>query len=160
MFGNGRDAKSSDSIEFTYQPKPNPQVQEVEMHPNLPVPTDTYLPMDIFNSIGDIVMNSLPPQQVLEPPVTAPAPTPAPAPVPVVLPPVSDEQDWQSLCVLLGELHNKGQLSSQHVKELCDYIKRRDTLLLQAFRSARTASTTEQLQANFKQYLSGMLCDL
>ena len=24
--------------------------------------------------------------------------------------------DWQSLCVLLGELHQKGDLSSQHVK--------------------------------------------
>ena len=45
-------------------------------------------------------------------------------------------------------------------QDLCEFIKRRDTLLLQAFRSSRTASTSEQLQANFKQYLSGMLCNL
>ena len=45
-------------------------------------------------------------------------------------------------------------------QELCEYIKRRDTLLLQAFRSSRTASTKQQLQVNFKQYLSGMLSNL
>lgn len=81
MFGNGRDAKSSDPIEFTYKPKPNVQVQEVEMHPSMPIPTDTFLPVEIFNSIGDIVMNNLP-QQVLEPP----------APEPVILPAVNEEQ--------------------------------------------------------------------
>ena len=46
------------------------------------------------------------------------------------------------------------------LQDLCEYIKRRDTLLLQAFRSSKTAGTSEQLQANFKQYLSGMLCNL
>ena len=81
MFGNGRDAKSSDPIEFTYKPKPNVQVQEVEMHPSMPIPTDTFLPVEIFNSIGDIMMNNLP-QQVLEPP----------APEPVILPAVNEEQ--------------------------------------------------------------------
>lgn len=128
-------------------------------------------------------------------------------------------EDWQALCVLLGELYQNGELSSQHLKvifiladflkliillfllfyekafyylnsvpffclplgftralllyqqfkyafaccvlqDLCEYIKRRDTLLLQAFRSSKTAGTSEQLQANFKQYLSGMLCNL
>ena len=84
-FGNGRDAKSSDPIEFTYKPKPNFQVQEVEMHPSLTV--ETLLPMDIF-SVGEIVMNGLPPEQVLEPPTQAPLPAPAA----VVPPPVNDEQ--------------------------------------------------------------------
>ncbi|XP_068702546.1 nuclear factor of activated T-cells, cytoplasmic 2-like isoform X2 [Montipora foliosa] len=162
MFGNGRDAKSSEPIEFTYKPNPKLEVEEVEMLSSLPVSTERFLPLEIFNSVGDIVMNGSPCQQVLQPPAPepAPVPTPAPAALPVALPPVNDEQDWQSLCVLLGELYQKGELSSQHVKDLCNYIKRRDTLLLQAFRSSRTASTTEQLQANFKQYLSGMLCNL
>lgn len=84
-FGNGRDAKSSDPIEFTYKPKPNFQVQEVEMHPSLTV--ETLLPMDIF-SVGEIVMNGLPPEQVLEPPLQAPLPAPAA----VVTSPVNDEQ--------------------------------------------------------------------
>lgn len=83
-FGNGRDAKSSDPIEFTYKPKPNLQVQEVEMHPSLPIATDTFLPLEIFNSVGDIVINNLPQQQVLEPV--------APAPAPAVLPSVNEEQ--------------------------------------------------------------------
>ena len=114
MFGNGRDAKSSDPIEFTYQPKPNPQVQEVEMHPDLSVPTDTYLPMDIFNSIGDIVMNSLPPQQALEPPVAAPAP--APAPVTVVLPVANDEQGKLLVTFLSAAF--------LHCKEYCCLVPR------------------------------------
>lgn len=84
-FGNGRDAKSSDPIEFTYKPKPNFQVQEVEMHPSLTV--ETLLPMDIF-SVGEIVMNGLPPEQVLEPPLQAPLSAPAA----VVTSPVNDEQ--------------------------------------------------------------------
>lgn len=156
VFGNGRDSKSSEPIEFTYKPSPKLQVQEVEMLPNLPDPADTFLPMEMFNSIGDIVMNSLTHQQTLQP--SLPAPVPAPVPV---LPQANDEQeDWQALCVLIGELYQNGALSSQHVKDLCEYIKRRDTLLLQAFRSSKTAGTSEQLQANFKQYLSGMLCNL
>ncbi|XP_044176436.1 nuclear factor of activated T-cells, cytoplasmic 4-like isoform X4 [Acropora millepora] len=156
VFGNGRDSKSSEPIEFTYKPSPKLQVQEVEMLPNLPDPADTFLPMEMFNSIGDIVMNSLSHQQTLQPSVPAPVPAPVP-----VLPQANDEQeDWQALCVLIGELYQNGALSSQHVKDLCEYIKRRDTLLLQAFRSSKTAGTSEQLQANFKQYLSGMLCNL
>ncbi|KAL9971654.1 hypothetical protein ACROYT_G017850 [Oculina patagonica] len=144
-FGNGKDAKSSEPIEFTYKPKPV-QVQEVEMHHTIPITApENFLPVD-FNSLGDIVLNNLP-QEIVES-------------VPVVLPTVNEEQDWQSLCVQLGELHQNGDLSTEHVKELCEYIKRRDTLLLQAFRSSRTASSKEQLQANFKQYLSGMLSNL
>ena len=81
-FGNGRDVKSSDPIEFTYKPKPNLQVQEVEMHPSLPIATDTFLPLEIFDSVGDIVINNLPQQQVLEPV----------APAPAVLPSVNEEQ--------------------------------------------------------------------
>lgn len=77
-FGNGKDAKSSEPIEFTYKPKPTPvQVQEVEMHPTLPIAaTENFLQME-FNSVGDIVLNNLP--QEIEP-------------VPVMLPAVSDEQ--------------------------------------------------------------------
>ena len=81
-FGNGRDAKSSEPIEFTYKPKPNLQVQEVEMHPSLPitaVATDNFLPVEIFNSIGDIVLNNLP-EEIMEPAV------------PVILPAVTEEQ--------------------------------------------------------------------
>ena len=84
-FGNGRDAKSSDPIEFTYKPNPNLQVQEVEMHPSLTV--ETLLPMDIF-SVGEIVMDGLPPEQVLEPPSQAPVPAPAS----VVTPPVNNDE--------------------------------------------------------------------
>lgn len=87
VFGNGRDSKSSEPIEFTYKPSPKLQVQEVEMLPNLPDPTDTFLPMEMFNSIGDIVMNSLTHQQTLQP--SLPAPVPAPVPV---LPQANDEQ--------------------------------------------------------------------
>lgn len=80
-FGNGKDAKSSEPIEFTYKPKPTPvqlQVQEVEMHPTLPIAaTENFLPVE-FNSIGDIVLNNLP-QEIVEP-------------VPVMLPAVSEEQ--------------------------------------------------------------------
>ena len=79
MFGNGKDAKSSEHIEFTYKPKPTPvQVQEVEMHPTLPITaTENFLQVD-FNSIDDIVLNNLP-QEIVEP-------------VPVMLPAVSEEQ--------------------------------------------------------------------
>lgn len=87
VFGNGRDSKSSESIEFTYKPSPKLQVQEVEMLPNLPDPADTFLPMEMFNSIGDIVMNSLSHQQTLQPSVPAPVPAPVP-----VLPQANDEQ--------------------------------------------------------------------
>lgn len=31
--------------------------------------------------------------------------------------------DWQYLCVQLGELHQKGELSSQHVKVLFTLLK-------------------------------------
>ena len=87
VFGNGRDSKSSEPIEFTYKPSPKLQVQEVEMLPNLPDPADTFLPMEMFNSIGDIVMNSLTHQQTLQPSVPAPVPAPVP-----VLPQANDEQ--------------------------------------------------------------------
>ena len=83
-FGNGRDAKSSDPIEFTYKPKPNLQVQEVEMHPAMPLPTENFIPVDIF---GEVVMNNLP-QQVLEPPA------------PVVLPLVNEEQGELKLALM------------------------------------------------------------
>ena len=92
VFGNGRDSKSSEPIEFTYKPSPKLQVQEVEMLPNLPDPADTFLPMEMFNSIGDIVMNSLSHQQTLQPSVPAPVPAPVP-----VLPQANDEQGM-SLC--------------------------------------------------------------
>jgi len=88
-FGNGKDAKSSEPIEFTYKPKPTPvqlQVQEVEMHPTLPIAaTENFLPVE-FNSIGDIVLNNLP-QEIVEP-------------VPVVLPAVSEEQG--SFCFIFS----------------------------------------------------------
>ena len=88
MFGNGRDAKSSDPIEFTYKPKPNIQVQEVEMHPSLPVATDNFLQVDFINPIGDVVMNNIP-HELLQPPTPAPEP---PQPATVVLPVLNDEQ--------------------------------------------------------------------
>lgn len=88
MFGNGRDAKSSDPIEFTYKPKPNVKVQEVEMHPSLPVATDNFLQVDFINPIGDVVMNNIP-HELLQPPTPAPEP---PQPATVVLPVLSDEQ--------------------------------------------------------------------
>lgn len=87
MFGNGRDAKSSEPIEFTYKPSPKLQVQEVEMLPNLPDPADTFLPMEMYNSIDDIIMNGLTHQQTMQPSAPAPVPTPVP-----VLPQVDDEQ--------------------------------------------------------------------
>ena len=88
VFGNGRDSKSSEPIEFTYKPSPKLQVQEVEMLPNLPDPADTFLPMEMYNSIGDIVMNGLTThQQTLHPSAAAPVPAPVP-----VLPQVNDEQ--------------------------------------------------------------------
>lgn len=78
-FGNGKDAKSSEPIEFTYKPKATPvQVQEVEMHPTLPIAaTENYLPVE-FNSVGDIVLNNMP-QEIVEP-------------LPVMLPAESEEQ--------------------------------------------------------------------
>lgn len=76
-FGNGKDAKSSEPIEFTYKPKPV-QVQEVEMHHTIPITAaETLLPVD-FNSIEEIVLNNLP-QEIVEP-------------VPVVVPAVNEEQ--------------------------------------------------------------------
>jgi len=88
-FGNGKDAKSSEPIEFTYKPKPMPvQVQEVEMHPTLPIAaTENFLPVE-FNSIGDFVLNNLP-QEIVEP-------------VPVMLPAVSEEQG--SFCFLFSAI--------------------------------------------------------
>ena len=92
-FGNGKDAKSSEPIEFTYKPKPTSvqlQVQEVEMHPALPIAaTENFLPVD-FNSIGDIVLNNLP-QEIVES-------------APVVLPAVSDEQGTFDFCFLSVQL--------------------------------------------------------
>lgn len=78
-FGNGKDAKSSEPIEFTYKPKPTPvQVQEVEMHSTLPIAaTENFLPVE-FNSVGDIVLNNMP-QEIVEP-------------LPVMLPALSEEQ--------------------------------------------------------------------
>ena len=81
-FGNGRDAKSSEPIEFTYKPKPkvNLQVEEVEMHPSLPIATTgNILTVDLFNPIGDQVMLNSLPQEIVEP-------------VPVVLPTANEEQ--------------------------------------------------------------------
>lgn len=76
-FGNGKDAKSSEPIEFTYKPKPV-QVQEVEMHHTIPITApENFLPLDL-NSLGDMVLNNLP-QEIVEP-------------VPVVLPTVNEEQ--------------------------------------------------------------------
>lgn len=80
-FGNGKDAKSSEPIEFTYKPKPTPvQVQEVEMHSTLPIAaTENFLPVE-FNSVGDIVLNNMPqPQEIVEP-------------LPVMFPALSEEQ--------------------------------------------------------------------
>lgn len=92
-FGNGKDAKSSEPIEFTYKPKPTPvqlQVQEVEMHPTLPITaTENFLPVE-FNSVGDIVLNNLP-QEIVEP-------------VPVILPAVSEEQGNAILAFFLVQL--------------------------------------------------------
>lgn len=76
-FGNGKDAKSSEPIEFTYKPN-SVQVQEVEMHHTIPITApENFISME-FNSVGNIVLNSIP-EEIVEP-------------VPVVLPPVNDEQ--------------------------------------------------------------------
>lgn len=81
-FGNGRDAKSSEPIEFTYKPKPrvNLLVEEVEMHPSLPITaTENVITVDLFNPmVEQVVMDNLP-QEIVE---TAP----------VLVPTVNEEQ--------------------------------------------------------------------
>lgn len=88
-FGNGRDVKSSEPIEFTYKPKPsvNVLVEEVEMHPSLPITaTENMITVDLFNPMGDqVVLDNLP-QDIMEP-------------APVLLPTVNEEQGKRQLSV-------------------------------------------------------------
>lgn len=65
--------------------------------------------------------------------------------------------DWVTLCLEVRNLHHCGELSVDNIKDLVGFIERKDTVLLEAFRSSRNSGTPSEFRTKFKQYLSGLI---
>lgn len=68
-----------------------------------------------------------------------------------------EEQEWQSLCTEVRGLFESGDINQDQLKVLNKFIQVRDTLLLQSYRSSKSAGSSTDFKTRFKQYLAGLL---
>lgn len=156
--GSERDPKYSDAIEFTYKPRVNgEQLNNV----NLPLKTTgqdsnglgglrTSL-LGGMTTVTTVQNGALAGSLNCESLVTSATPTVSATSIQF------DDKDWTDLCSDVKHLYQSGELSCKNITSLVGFIERRDTVLLEAFRSSRNSGTLSECQTKFKQYLSGLL---
>ncbi|XP_048589693.1 uncharacterized protein LOC5512203 isoform X1 [Nematostella vectensis] len=154
VLSTSKNAKCSDPVEFTYQPRPhNSAIANVSACLSTPGQDSIAQGGFVTALQGGTTITTLPSCSKL---INCTATPMQPCVVPAQTK-ESDETDWQRIIVQLKELHQKGEITTQNIKDLCVCIQNKDLLLLQAFRSAKNAGTIEECQLKFKQYLSHLL---
>lgn len=154
--GSDRDPKYSDPIEFTYKPLVNNQGSM-----GLPLQTTGQDSNGLgglwTNLVGGLktvtaVQNGSVTGGMSDISSVVNATTTVSA-----VPKQCDNEDWRDLCSEAKNLYQNGELTFENILVLTGFIKRQDTVLLEAFRSSRNSGTPVECRTKFKQYLSGLL---